>query len=584
MKRKMVVWVVALSSACASSSENKREPAQTPAAQADTAAPVKTPQEQADAFLAAYYEELGGKEKAAALAYWTAANSGKPEDYETSAKADLDLRMLHSDTARYAEIQRLLGLRAELQPLSARSLEVAELAFKGNQLPKEVLEAMSKQQADIEQSFKTFRPEVGGKKLTNNDLLEVLGKDKDAKKRQAAWEASKAVGGQVAAKIVELAKVRNQAAKTLGFADFWDMSVRLQEHDPATLLAIFDELEKLTDGPFKDMKGKMDAEVAKKFKVKPAQLMPWHYTNPFFQDAPPPAGLDTDEFYKGKAKEDVVAIAQKFYADIGLDMAAIAARSDLYDREGKDQHAFCITIDRKDDVRTLLNVKPNEEWTSTMLHEMGHALYYTGINQELPYNLRESAHIFTTEGIAMLFGALSRNPVWMAQYVGADEKKVKKAESSLYEHRRREQLIFVRWGLVMLRFEKELYANPEQDLNKLWWDLVERYQGLARPKGREAMPDWAAKTHFTSAPVYYHNYVLGELFAAQLRTKLATLAAFTGPAVKLSFNGRKDFGDYLTANVFKPGMTQKWPDFVTAATGAPLSPAAFGAEVAAPVK
>ena len=36
--------------------------------------------------------------------------------------------------------------------------------------------------------------------------------------------------------------------------------------------------------------------------------------------------------------------------------------------------------------------------------------------------------------------------------------------------------MFARWALVMLHFEKALYANPEQDLNKLWWDIVERYQ------------------------------------------------------------------------------------------------------------
>ncbi len=29
-------------------------------------------------------------------------------------------------------------------------------------------------------------------------------------------------------------------------------------------------------------------------------------------------------------------------------------------------------------------------------------------------------------------------------------------------------------------------------------------------------PDWAAKIHMTGAPVYYHNYLLGELIASQL--------------------------------------------------------------------
>ena len=67
----------------------------------------------------------------------------------------------------------------------------------------------------------------------------------------------------------------------------------------------------------------------------------------------------------------------------------------------------------------------------------------------------------------------------------------------------------------MVRFEQELYSNPDQDLNKLWWSLVEKYQFVEKPHKR-AKADWAAKIHFTIAPVYYHNYMLGELLASQL--------------------------------------------------------------------
>ena len=72
----------------------------------------------------------------------------------------------------------------------------------------------------------------------------------------------------------------------------------------------------------------------------------------------------------------------------------------------------------------------------------------------------------------------------------------------------------------MLRFEKALYDNPDQDLNKLWWDLVEKYQMVQRPEGRNA-PDYASKIHIVSAPVYYHNYMMGELFASQVQHAIA---------------------------------------------------------------
>ena len=64
----------------------------------------------------------------------------------------------------------------------------------------------------------------------------------------------------------------------------------------------------------------------------------------------------------------------RFLDAVGLPIDDIIARSDLYEREGKDQHAFCISIDRASDVRTLCNIKPTAEWMDTMLHEQGHGI------------------------------------------------------------------------------------------------------------------------------------------------------------------------------------------------------------------
>ena len=533
---------------------------------------------EAKAFLEEYQRQFAQLELKSNLAWWAAANSGKKEDFDAYAAAQLALRKFHSDRAGYRKILRLMKSRDQLEPLDARALRVAELAFKGNQLPVEMLGEMVRLSTEIEQIFKTFRGELGGKRLSNNDLLEMLSDENDSKKRKAIWEALKQPGGAVGAKLIELAGVRNRAAARLGFRNYWEMQIKLQEHDPDRLLKIFAELERLTGGPFKRMKGRLDEELSRRFEAEPEEMMPWHYDNPFFQAAPPSAKVDLDEFYEDGKKEDIVKLAVKFFGDVGLPIEEIVARSDLYEREGKDQHAFSISIDRAGDVRTLLNIKPTAEWMDTMLHEQGHAVYDVGVDRSLPYNLREPAHAFTTEGVAMLLGALGKNPTWMIGYAGADRKRVGKLEEAIYEQRRREQLIFARWTLVMLHFERALYEDPGQDLNKLWWDFKERFQGLRRPANRDR-PDWAAKPHFTIAPVYYHNYMLGELFAAQVRRVLADLVGHTGPNATLSFNGRKQFGTLLKQRVFKPGKSKPWPEFVRSVTGEPLSPKHFAAEV-----
>jgi len=547
---------------------------------AQGSAPKEKPdiEAKAERFLKKYQQEFAELELVATTASWKAENSGKKEDFEASAAADLALRQLHSDPRRYRRIQRLLKSRDQLDPIDARSLEVARLAFGANQLPPEMLKEMVKRSSEIAQIFNTYRATLDGQRYTNNDLLEMLGKENDTQKRRAIWEALKQVGGQVAPKLVELARLRNEAAGKLGYANYWEMKIKLQEYEPEQLLAIFAELEKLTNEPFRRMKTELDAELARRFKVQPEEIGPWHYDNPFFQAAPPSEEINLDEFYETKKKEEIVEIARVFFADIGLPIESILARSDLYEREGKSQHAFCTSIDRAGDVRTLCNIKPTAEWMDTMLHEQGHAVFDLGIDRSLPFNLREPAHIFATEGVAMLFGALGKNPTWMVGYAGADKSRIAEVEEAILEQRRREQLIFARWTLVMLNFEKALYEDPDQDLNRLWWDYVERYQLVARPAGRDE-PDWAAKPHFTSAPVYYHNYMLGELFAAQLRHVLARLAGHEGPASTLSFNGRKEFGTFLKDKVFKPGASVPWRKYVKEVTGEELTAKYFAEEV-----
>lgn len=530
------------------------------------------------AFLENYLADLARLEKTYTSACWTAANTGKDTDFAAYSEAEIALDALHSDTARYQALRALLEKPDSLDSSTQRALEVAELEFKGNQLPPALLEQMTRAAAEIEQIFNNFRGVLAGSPQSNNQLLEMLRTQKNSAQRQAAWEALKQVGTEVAPKLVALAKVRNQAAAQLGYSDYWEMEIRLQEHDPGQLVALFAELEQLTNAPFSAMKAELDAELGEKFGVRPTDLMPWHYDNPFFQAAPPSAKVNFDVFYNNKSKEDIVHISHKFYTDIGFDVEEILNTSDLYERTGKDQEAFCIDMNRYGYVRVLANVQPTADWMDTMLHELGHAIYYKLMDFSLPFNLREAAHTFTTEAVAMLFGALAKNPAWLVTYAGADPDHIQTMHSAILEQRRREQLIFARWTMVMFHFERALYGNPEQDLNGLWWGLVERLQGLRRPTQRD-QPDWAAKAHFSSAPVYYHNYTLGELFAAQLRHKLAALTNQQGLSPSFDFAGYQDFGRFLTEKLFRPGMRYRWPDFVTQATGEPLTAKHFAAEV-----
>ena len=174
-------------------------------------------------------------------------------------------------------------------------------------------------------------------------------------------------------------------------------------------------------------------------------------------------------------------------------------------------------------MRVLANIKPNDYWASTMLHEFGHSVYSSKNNtfrETLPYCLRLESHILTTEGVAMMFERMTKRGAFLEKMGVAVAGRRKAFDEAGAKTLRYRLLIFSRWCQVMLRFEKGMYENPDQDLNKLWWDLVEKYQMVKRPPGRNA-PDYASKIHIVSAPVYYHNYMMGELFASQLHHAIA---------------------------------------------------------------
>jgi peptidyl-dipeptidase A len=226
-------------------------------------------------------------------------------------------------------------------------------------------------------------------------------------------------------------------------------------------------------------------------------------------------------------------------------------------------------VDRTtDDVRILCNVERDEYWMDTMLHELGHGVYDAGLAPELPWRLRESAHLLATEAVALLFGRLATNPDWMIRVLGADPKEVEEVRDGLREHARTRQLLFPRWVFVMTHFERTLYGDPGADLDRTWWDLVERFQRLPRPERRRA-PDWACKVHVALAPVYYHNYLLGDLAASQID---AWLARELGTPCWFE---RRETARLLTDRLFRDGARRNWDETLRHATGSGLDPAAY---------
>ena len=531
-------------------------------------APAQNAQAEFRQFLKTLEAKLLPLSRKAAIAGFDSSVSGKDADYQRSEELQLQLRKLYSDPIFFKQLKGWRDSKAVKDPLLKRELEILYLGFLGNQLPEATLTELVKRQTEIEKTFNTHRATLDGKPLSDNELDAILGNSTDSAQLEKAWKASKEIGRKVAPAIVQLVKLRNEAAKKLGYANFQVMQLALSEQDPVQIEKLFDQLDELTRKDFAQVKGDVDAFLAKRLGIKPEALRPWHYQDRFFQEAPKIYPVDLDATYAGK---DTAKLVTAYYAGIGLPIDDIVKRSDLYEKPGKYQHAFCTDIDRSGDVRILCSLKPNAYWMNTMLHESGHGVYSKFNDPKLPWLLRDAAHTFTTEAIANLFGRFATSPAWLQDNLGVSAAERAKIEQPLADSLRLEQLVFSRWSQVMFRFEKAMYENPDQDLDKLWWDLAERYQLLKRPEGRQA-PDWAAKIHVALYPAYYHNYLLGQLLASQLLHHVCTKVLGGKDIASQSFSGRKEVGRYFREKVFMPGMRYSWNGMIEKATGEKLTP------------
>lgn len=527
----------------------------------------------ARAFIAEHEATIRPLEIAVGRAWWDANTTGKDEAFAAKEAAENRLNETLSNGERFATLKRLEEARIA-DPLVARQIHVLYLQYLDKQVDPALLKRIAAKANAIEKAFNVFRARAGDQTYTDGEVRQVLLTSKDSAERQRVWEASKEVGSAVENDLRELVYFRNQAARKLGFDNYHVMQLHLNEQEQPQVLKLFDELDELTRAPFEQMKRGIDERLAEQNGISLEQLRPWHYHDPFFQEPPAVYPVNLDGPF---ADADILRICREFYRGIDLPIDDVIERSDLYEKPGKSPHAFCTDIDREGDVRVLANIRPTQYWMGTMLHELGHSVYSSkNIPASLPYTVRGEAHILTTEGVAMMFERFATNAEWLGSF-GVDVQDPKAFTAAGQRMRRDKLLIFSRWCQVMLRFEVELYKRPDQDLGQLWWDLVEKYQNLKRPEGRRA-PDYASKIHIVSAPAYYHNYMMGELFACQLHATITREVLHADNPSAAIYTRDPKVGAFMKTRVFGPGRTKNWNDLTQFATGEPLNAKAFAAE------
>ena len=87
-----------------------------------------------------------------------------------------------------------------------------------------------------------------------------------------------------------------------------------------------------------------------------------------------------------------------------------------------------------------------------------------------------------------------------------------------------------------------------------------------------------AAFHVVSAPAYYHNYMMGQLFACQVHRTISRDVLKDDHPARAFYTDNKDVGEFMRKRVFAPGRSLSWNDLTKHATGEALNPRAFAAE------
>jgi len=508
-------------------------------------------------FIDRYVENVANLAREYSLAYFTSSASGKKEDYEKAKELKIELNRIRGNKDDFLKLKAFRESGQIRDGLLLRQLDVIYLTFLENQID----EAAFKRRVDLEtkvrKQFSDYKAAVGGRELSDSQLNELFKQSSDSAQVEAAWTAKTAIAGSIAGDILILVELRNEAAKNLGFSNFHEMKLRLSEQDPAEFEKLLDRMDQLTADDYQAAKAEVDRTLAQRFGIREDQLRPWHY-----HDLSSVYDLDLDKYYKDK---DVVEIARAFYADIGLPIDDLIAKSDLFEREGKGRQIFSINIGKEGDIRVLANVKSNSKSMYYLLHEFGHAVFRKNIDRSLPWLLRDPAAESVTEAVSMMFDRLVSDPVWLRDVVGISGEEYQKIADQALKAQRLQRLFLNRQMQVMVRFEKAMYENPHQDLNKLWWDLTEKYLMVKRPENQE-INEWASKIHIALYPAYYPNYMTAEVLASQFQHYIAEhISGDSG------FAGKTAIGEYLIQNVYGSGKTLPWRELVRRATGEDLT-------------
>ena len=489
---------------------------------------------------------------------------------------------------------RLFRGRIDLTSQQDRQIEVAwQLAAHYPATVPEAVQQLIATEAALTDSLYTFAYQLQlegspARRVTPNEMDDLLAESRDLATRLAVWECSKSVGPLLKDDLVQAQNLRNTVARKMGYSSFFGLETADYGLSSEEMIQLMDDLVAGIMPLYQQLHCWVKYELAARYGVAEVpQRIPAHWlSNRYGQEWPGIVeGIDLDGMFRDVQPQWLIEQAERFYTSVGMEPLpeSFWSRSDLFElpvdaQREKNTHASAWHIDLDQDVRSLMSVKSNFNWFSTAHHELGHIYYYLAYSRdEVPYILRRGANRGFHEGIGTLI-ELASNQVPYLQQVGLLSAEETPDEIRwLLTQALQGPVVFLPFACgTMTHWEYDLYEKdlPRHLYNTRWWEYVARYQGIVPPTERgEDYCDPATKTHIIDDPAQYYDYALSSVILHQLH-KYICGEILHQDVHQANYYGNLQVGRYLNS-ILQLGATRDWALVMRQATGEELSSAAL---------
>ncbi len=527
--------------------------------------------------------ELEAASEYVARAAWLAANFISVDSQFVEARAVKEYTLLSvnyaAEAARFDQLQLDDDTRRQLQRLKQ------DLSFPA---PADVGLA-----AELAQIGSELQAIYGTGQYCNTercysleDMVRTLATSRDAALMQELWAGWRTVSPPMRAKYARQVEIANAGARQLGYDNLSVMWRSKYDMDADAFAADVDaqwnKVKPLYEALHCHVRDRLSdyygEDVVPASGKIPAHLLgnmwaqQWGNVYPLVKPEGAEQSYDLTELIvqSGMSEIDMVKVAEAFFTSVGFEpLPETFWQRSLFTKPRDREvvcHASAWDLDNLDDLRIKMCIEKTAEDFQTVHHELGHNFYQRAYKNQ-PYLYKASANDGFHEALGDTI-SLSVTPSYLVQLGLLEEEPPLSEDLGYLMNMALEKIAFLPFGLLVDKWRWQVFNGElaPQNYNRGWWDLREKYQGIAAPVARsEADFDPGAKFHIPGN-IPYMRYFLAFIQQFQFHQSVCETAGYQGPLHRCSIYNSKEAGARLE-DMMALGASRPWQDAMQALTG-----------------